>query len=112
MQFWYRFLRVFGLQIAHELEAYTLSDIGTFLTRRAALDLEIVSGQDSLLRNPYHLLPLDRGRFSWINVDGSRALSDYLRSAPVQERIGDFGRDRFGESLFSPATGPGPDRGR
>lgn len=92
------------LQIANELRAYTLSDIGTLLSHAYPLDLEVLVEGDSLLANPYHVVLANPERFSWINVEGSRALRDYLLSQETQRAIGAFGRAQHGRSLFVPAA--------
>jgi tungstate transport system substrate-binding protein len=40
-----------------------------------------------------------------VNVAGARALADWLVSAETQRRIGEFGKSRFGQSLFVPDAG-------
>jgi tungstate transport system substrate-binding protein len=91
------------LQIANELQAYTLTDIGTLLSHRHPLDLEVLVEGDTLLANPYHIVLANRARFPWLNAAGARALRDYLVSAEGQRAIAAFGRGRFGRPLFEPA---------
>jgi len=91
------------LQIANELQAYTLSDVGTFLAHKSPLDLVILVEGDTLLRNPYHVILASPGRFPWVNADGARRLRDYLLDPQTQRQIGEFGRAEFGRSLFFPA---------
>lgn len=88
------------LQIASELQAYTLTDIGTFLSHRSPLDLTILVEGDSLLVNPYHMLLPDPGRFPWVNAEGARLLADYLLEPVTQNAIDSFGRAEFGRGLF------------
>lgn len=90
------------LQVAHELRAYTLTDIGTFLGHGSPLDLEILVEGDSLLFNPYHVIVANPARFPWVNVEGARQFSAFLRSPGVQVRIGAFRREEFGRPLFVP----------
>ncbi len=94
------------LQIASEIRAYTLTDIGTFLghVHVAPLELQVMVEGDTLLHNPYHIILVNAARFPWVGVAGARALRDYLLSAPTQRRIAAFGRERFGRSLFVPAA--------
>lgn len=93
------------LQIANELRAYTLTDIGTFLSHRPRLDLEILVEGDSALHNPYHVIVIDDRRFEWVNAEGAQDLKEYLIAAATQEAIGEFGREQFGRSLFVPDAG-------
>jgi tungstate transport system substrate-binding protein len=91
------------LQIANELRAYTLTDIGTLLSHEYPLDLEVLVEGDSRLTNPYHVVLANPDRFPWLNAAGAAVLRDYLLSAETQRAIGEFGRERFGRSLFEPA---------
>lgn len=90
------------LVIAHELRAYTLTDIGTLLAHNAALQLDILVSGDSSLFNSYHVIRANPDRFPWVNAAGARALADYLVSREVQQRIAAFRREEFGRSLFVP----------
>lgn len=91
------------LQIANELQAYTLSDIGTFLGRRYPLELAIVLEGDSTLFNPYHVMLVNPERFAWVDIEGARKLKSFLLSAETQAAIGEFRRAEFGRALFVPA---------
>lgn len=91
------------LQIANELQAYALTDVGTFSSHHYPLDLAIAVEGDSLLFNPYHVLLPNPARFPWIDVAGAQALLEYLTAPDTRDRIRAFGRERFGRSLFLPA---------
>jgi tungstate transport system substrate-binding protein len=90
------------LQIANELRAYTITDIGTLLSHKYPLDLEVLVEGDLRLANPYHVVLANPERFPWLNAAGAGALRDYLLSVETQRAIGAFGRERFGRSLFEP----------
>ncbi len=96
-----------SLQVAGEKRAYILSDLGTHLAFRERTGLVVLSKKSPSLRNVYSILQLDPTRFERpIEIEGAKALERYLLSPAVRERIAAFGRDRHGESLFSPlATG-------
>ncbi|HEX9581548.1 MAG TPA: substrate-binding domain-containing protein [Gemmatimonadales bacterium] len=91
------------LQIANELRAYTLSDLGTFLAHKSPLELEIMVEGDTALANPYHVILVSADRFPWVERTGARALRDYLLDPETQRRIGEFRRAEFGRQLFVPA---------
>jgi tungstate transport system substrate-binding protein len=90
------------LQIANELNAYTLTDLGTFLAHKSPLDMRILVDGDPILHNPYHLVLPHPERFPWINQAGAQALLDHLVSPETQSAIQRFGREQFGRSLFLP----------
>lgn len=92
-----------SLLVAGEKRAYILSDIGTFLAFRDRIGLVVLSKPAPSLRNVYSILPLDPSRFERpLESEGAEALERHLLSPEVQRRIRDFGRERFGESLFTP----------
>lgn len=93
------------LIIASEKRAYTLTDRGTYLARRHALELQIVVENDPPLLNPYHVITLDPRKHPSVNVGGADAFADYLVSREAQELIGNFGRAVFGQPLFFPDAG-------
>jgi tungstate transport system substrate-binding protein len=88
------------LQIASELQAYTLTDVGTLLGHKGRLDLVILVAGDPLLDNPYHILLPSHSRFPRLNAAGARRMADYLRDPATQARITAFGRVEHGQSLF------------
>lgn len=102
------------LQFANEQRAYTLSDRGTYLSMRDALpDLAIVLGGatiaengDPTLRNPYGVITVNPERHPTINAALARRFTDWITSPEVQQLIGEFGRDEYGQSLFYPVAAP------
>ncbi len=90
------------LQIASELTAYTLTDIGTYLTHASPLELTLLVEGDTLLRNPYHIILIDPRRFSWVDAAGAARLKDYLLSPETQAAIAAYRREQFGRSIFAP----------
>ena len=95
------------LQLADEKHAYTLSDRATYLAWRDKVQLALLVEGDPLLYNVYHVLELNPKNAPRINVAGGRAFADFLVAPATQARIAEFGRARFGRSLFEPdATKP------
>ncbi len=98
------------LQFASERRAYTLSDRGTFLAMRENLrDLLVLVGGDSLeqnpdpsLINPYAVIPIDPAMHPGTASGAARQFVDWITSLEVQERIAEFGADRYGQPLFFP----------
>ena len=66
---------------------------------------------DTLLYNVYHVLEPNPANApaSRINLRGGGALADFFVAAETQKLVGEFGRSRFGRSLFVPDAGK-PDR--
>jgi len=93
------------LVVASELQAYTLSDVATFLGHRLPPDLQILVEGDSILRNPYHVVRANPERFPSVNAEGATALWSYLLAPETQRVIGEFRREELGRSIFVPDAG-------
>jgi tungstate transport system substrate-binding protein len=97
------------LQLADEKRAYTLTDRATYLAWRDKLQLVPMVEGDSLLYNVYHVLELNPKNAGRVNLAGGRALADFFVAPETQALIAEFGKARFGQSLFVPDAGR-PDR--
>lgn len=97
------------LQMADEKRAYTISDRATYLAWREKVQLVPMVQGDTLLYNVYHVLELNPRTAPRINVAGGNAFADFMVAPATQAVIGDFGKTRFGQSLFIPDAGK-PDR--
>ncbi len=88
------------LQIAGELQAYTLTDRGTWLAMRDKLPLQIMVEGDTRLFNPYGIIAVNPARYPDVNYAGAMALIAWVTSVHGQQIVGDFEID--GEALFKP----------
>lgn len=99
-----------SLQVAGERRAYILADLGTFLAFQKRIDLEVLSRPADSLRNVYSILQLDASRFDHaLATEEAEALENHLLSEKTLEQIAQFGRTRFGHSLFRPIHPAGSD---
>ena len=89
-------------RLASEKQAYTLIDRGTWLASRGKLELQPISEGDPSLFNPYGVIVVNAERFPRVHREEAMALAKWLVSAPVQQRIGEFGKEKFGQPLFVP----------
>jgi len=78
------------LQMAAELDAYTLTDRGTWLAYMHKSSLKIHSQGDPKLYNPYHIIAVSQERFPSINYQGANSLISWITSATGQSLIGKF----------------------
>ncbi len=85
---------------ANELQAYTLSDEGTFWAYEGNLDLEIVLREDPNLLNQYSVIPINPDKHSHVNYDLSMKFVDWIISQEIQDKIGNF--EKNGHILFVP----------
>jgi tungstate transport system substrate-binding protein len=92
------------LTIANEKEAYTIADRGTYLARKATVDLMILAEGYQTLLNVYHVMEVNPEKGMHINVEGARAFADFVVAPSTQETIKTFGVDKFGQPLFFPAA--------
>ena len=100
------------LNFANEQGAYTLSDRGTYLSMKDKLpNLTIVLGgntlaenQDKSLLNPYGVMAVNPDKLPGVNDDLAMQFIQWLNSVETQQQIGDYGKDKFGQSLFYPAS--------
>lgn len=86
------------LQIADELNGYTLTDRGTWLAYAKRLQLKLLVEGDSRLFNPYQIIQVNPGYHKGLNVSGAEALSAWFVSKQGQKMINDFRIN--GEALF------------
>ena len=88
------------LQVADELQAYTMVDRGTWLAYHDKLDLEIAFAGNPPLLNQYAAILVNPKRYPDLNTEGGRQLIDWLRSEQGQTFIGDYKVN--GQVLFQP----------
>ncbi|HSQ87390.1 substrate-binding domain-containing protein [Romboutsia sp.] len=86
------------LQMASEMRAYTLTNIGTYLATKDNLDLEIVKQADESLKNVYSIVTIS-------DLDEERKeiadkLVKYYKSEKLQNQIKKYGVDKHKEALF------------
>jgi tungstate transport system substrate-binding protein len=93
------------MDVASQKRGYALTDRGTFLVHQQRLNLRLLAENDPGLFNIYHVMPVNPAKFPKVNARGGQAFADFLISPAGQRVIEDFGRERFGRSLFVPAAG-------
>jgi len=100
------------LTFANEQEAYTLSDRGTYLAQKDNLpDVVILVGGNSLeenkdksLLNPYGVMAVDPDKHPGVNFDLATKFVEWITSVEEQQKIFDYGKDKFGQPLFYPSS--------
>ena len=96
------------LNLADEKSAYTLTDIGTYLTfiRNLAL-IPLVDSGEALL-NVYSAIAISPEKHPDTDVDMADMLIQFLTSDDVQDFIEGYGLTEYGTPLFTPARGQEP----
>ncbi len=98
------------LLLASEKRAYTLSDIGTFLSYKGKIKLVPIVDQGSSLLNVYSVIACDPGKNPHVKHEMGRNMVDFLTSPEIQEVIGKYGVEEFGVPLFFPCAGAEPQK--
>lgn len=93
------------LLMASEKKAYALSDRGTFLAQQKNIKLAILVEGDTSLLNIYHVMQVNPKKFPKVNAEGAKAFVDFMVSPETQKLIAAFGKDKYGQSLFTPDAG-------
>jgi tungstate transport system substrate-binding protein len=97
------------LTMAHELEAYTLSDMGTYLTYKGDIDLVPLVTEGVILLNVYSIIAVNPDNVAVTNLEMANNLIDFLTSEEIQELMGKYGVEEYGLQLFTPCAGNEPE---
>ena len=94
------------LLLANELNAYTLSDIGTYTKywKENLVQLEILVEESEELINVYSFIAVNPNRVKGVNFKAAMKFADFLVSSECQKLIGEFGVKDYGRPLFKPAV--------
>ncbi len=90
------------LQIAGEMNAYTMTDRGTWLAYQNKTPLNISFEGDSKLFNPYGIIAVNPKKYPDLNYAGANALINWITSNKGQHQIGQFRVS--GKTLFTPSA--------
>ena len=92
------------LNMAAELQAYTLTDRATFSAYRARTGLVIAVEGDPKMFNPYGIIAVNPARHKNINHLGAMQLIEWITSEEGQQEIASFKVE--GQQLFFPLAKP------
>jgi tungstate transport system substrate-binding protein len=94
------------LQVADNLDAYTLADMGTYLKyhKDEIITLKTLVTQGEELVNVYSAIAGNPTKHSHINFDDAITFIEFLISEEGQEIIANFGKNLYDQSLFYPAV--------
>jgi tungstate transport system substrate-binding protein len=89
------------LNMANEQQAYTLSDRGTYLSRKN-LELPVLVEGDKTLFNPYGVIAVNPIKYPTVKYDMATKFIDWITSVDGQKLIGNFKDATSGKPLFTP----------
>lgn len=90
------------LNMAAELNAYTLTDRATYVAYRAKTGLAIMVEGDPGMFNPYGIIAVNPARYKDINYKGAMQLINWITSDQGQKKIASFKLE--GQQLFFPSA--------
>ncbi len=97
------------LQMASEKNAYALTDEGTFLAYKSNLTVvPLVTSGRSLL-NIYSVMTVYNDKQPQEKITMANNFINFLLSQDTQAKVADFGKDKYGKSLFTPMSVSVPD---
>jgi len=94
------------LNMANQMQAYTLSDIGTYLKfyKEGSIDLKIFIENSKDLLNVYSVMAINPTLHPELDFDRAVDFIKFLISDEGQNFIGDFGVSDYGQPLFYPTV--------
>ena len=93
------------LMMASEKQAYTLTDMGTYLAYKGRLELVPIIDKGDILLNVYSAIAINPERIPETKIDMANNLITFLTSPEIQEFISDYGVKEYGIPLFTPCPG-------
>ncbi|MFC1993052.1 substrate-binding domain-containing protein [Chloroflexota bacterium] len=96
------------LLMASEKQAYTLSDMGTFLSYKGKTELVPIVDKGDILLNVYSAIAVNPEKNPKTKIELANNLIDFLTSPEIQELIGNYGVEEYGMQLFTPCAGAEP----
>lgn len=94
------------ITMADEKGAYCLTDRGTWLKMKNDADVEmqldvVCEGAADLL-NQYGIIAVNPEKYPEVNNEAANTMIEWICSEEVQELIGNYGVEQYGEALFTP----------
>jgi tungstate transport system substrate-binding protein len=97
------------LRKASELEAYTLTDMGTFVSYKADLSLAPIVDEGAILLNVYSVIVCTKStKNNEAKLEMANNMVEFLTSPEIQDLIGKYGVKDYGLQLFTPCFGNEP----
>jgi tungstate transport system substrate-binding protein len=95
-----------ALQVADNLDAYTITDRGTYLSYRkdGIISLKTLVTQGEELLNVYSAIAGNPTEHPHLNFEEAITFIKFLTSEEGQETVASFGKESYRQSLFNPAV--------
>ena len=97
------------ITMADEQKAYCLTDRGTWLKFKndadLGIELNIVCEGAKELLNQYGVIAVNPEKYPEVNNEAANAFIQWICSDEVQQLIGEYGVEEYGQALFTPNAG-------
>ena len=97
------------LSLANEKGAYCLTDRGTWLKQSQDSEndysLEIICEGGKELLNQYGVIAVNPEKYPEVNNEAANTFIEWITSDEIQELIGKYGVEEYGQALFTPNAG-------
>ena len=94
--------------MANEKHAYTLTDMGTFLSYQGDTSLIPIVDEGEILLNVYSVIAGNPETNPGINAEMAQNMVTFLTSTKIQDLISKYGFKEYGMHLFNPCAGNEP----
>jgi len=96
------------LVMTSEKQAYTLTDMGTYLSYEGKLEVALIIDKGDILLNVYSAIAVNPEKVPKTKIDMANNLINFLTSPEIQELIGNYRVEEYGMQLFTPCAGAEP----
>ena len=88
------------LTMASEQDAYTLTDLATYLSMQDQLSSKVIVSASPDLRNDYSVIVINPDKVTNVDAETAKAFETWMLSESTLKLIAEFGKDTYGEALF------------
>lgn len=88
------------LMMASEKQAYTLTDLATYLSMKDKLNLDVLVDSGDDLKNTYSVIVINPDKVSNTNVETALRFEAWMIQESTLDLIANYGKEAYGESLF------------
>ena len=88
------------LTMASEQEAYTLTDLATYLSMQDKLSSKVIVSASPDLRNDYSVIVVNPDKVSNVDVETAKMFEAWLLRESTLQLISEYGKETYGEALF------------
>lgn len=88
------------LIMANEKQAYTLTDLATFLSMQDKLNLDVIVSESPDLRNDYSIIVMNPEKIDNVDSDTALKFEEWMLSEKALNLIAEFGKEKYNQALF------------